>query len=474
MKNRVISILLAALLIAAICVPVSADFDPATRDSVVVVYTCLDLDGGEYGFGWGSGFFVGPLDQDPSYLITNYHVIEDFVDYGQGELTTVLVNGVEMTGRAKIRIHYDNKDYEEGYVVGYDSIKDVALLKLGNPTSKRKAIAVRVPDDSMVGSKVYAVGYPGLAQNVFADPTSTWGKSDSTVTSGTISRLFMTAGTGTASIQIDCDIKAGNSGGPLVDDNGAAIGINTYGVTNTDAESVNYAISLSEAITLLKQYSVPYVTSDEAPSSSGGGSSDSTGNEGSDETTPTPAPTPQPDKESSFPIVPVIIIAGVVVIAAIIVAVVMASSSKKKKAAQQAQMQQQQQQQAAQAAAARQAQAAAAARAAQQPARQGYVRSLSSQHRGSRVPVGTQAILLGRSQECAVVYQSGTPGISGRHASLTFDAATGEFILVDLQSTYGTFLANGQKLTPNMTYRLRSGDQFYLGDSANMLQVDVG
>ncbi len=468
MKNRVISILLAVLLIAAICVPVSADFDPATRDSVAVVYTCLDLDGGEYGFGWGSGFFVGQLDQDPSYLITNYHVIEDFVDYGQGELTTVLVNGQEMTGRAKIRIHYDNKDYEEGYVVGYDSIKDVALLKLGNPTSKRKAIAVRVPDDSMVGSKVYAVGYPGLAQNVFADPTSTWGKSDSTVTSGTISRLFMTSGTGTASVQIDCEIKSGNSGGPLVDDSGAAIGITTYGVSDTDNNSINYAISVSEAITLMNQYSVPYVTADAAPASSGGGNetaSEPKSEEGS-EAEP-PAPTPQPDTGSSFPIVPVIIIIGVVVIAAVIVAVVMASSGKKKKAAQQALQQQQAQQAAA-------AQAAAAAGAARQQTKQGYVRSLSSQHRGSRVPVGTQAILLGRSQECAVVYQSGTPGISGRHASLSFDPATGEFVLVDLQSTYGTFLASGQKLTPNMTYRLRSGDQFYLGDSANMLQVDVG
>lgn len=58
MKKRVISIRMVMILALCLCIPVSADFDPATRDSVVVVYTCLDLDGGEYGFGWGSGFFV--------------------------------------------------------------------------------------------------------------------------------------------------------------------------------------------------------------------------------------------------------------------------------------------------------------------------------------------------------------------------------------------------------------------------------
>ena len=107
------------------------------------------------------------------------------------------------------------------------------------------------------------------------------------------------------------------------------------------------------------------------------------------------------------------------------------------------------------------------------PVKQGYVRSLSPQHRGSRIPVRSQGILLGRSQECAVVYQSSTPGVSGRHASLSFDAASGDFILTDLQSSYGTFLRSGQRLTPNMAYRIRSGDQFYLGEAGNLLQVDV-
>ena len=70
----------------------------------------------------------------------------------------------------------------------------------------------------MVGSTIYAVGYPGLAENVFADATTTWGPSDVSVTSGSISRLLTTSGTGQMRLQIDCVIRHGNSGGPLVNE----------------------------------------------------------------------------------------------------------------------------------------------------------------------------------------------------------------------------------------------------------------
>ena len=443
MKKRVISIVLVMILAAALCVPAYADFDPNTRDSVAVVYTCLDLDGGEYGFGWGSGFFVGNAGEAPTHLITNYHVIADFVEFGQGELATIVVNGQEMTGRAKIRVHYDSDDFEEAYIVGYDSIKDIALLKLGAPTDKRIPIPLEVPTDASVGSSVYAVGYPGLAENVFADATTSWGKSDSTVTSGTISRMFLTAGTGTSSIQIDCEIKSGNSGGPLVNDSGAAIGINTYNVSDADHNNIYYAVNISEAITMLNQYGVTYATAGSEPEAP----EEAPVEEAAVEVIPEPVPEPEPE---GFPVVPVVI--GVV-LAAAIAAVVIVVLKKKKKNPEPPVYQPP-------------VQAA--------PVKQGYVRSLSSQHRGSQLPVNGQGILLGRSQECAVVYGSNTPGVSGRHASLSFDAATGDFILTDLQSTYGTYLRNGQRLTPNMAYRLRSGDQFYLGEAGNLLQVDVG
>lgn len=446
MKKRFFAMFLVVVLALALCLPASAAFDPNTRNSVVVVAICFDdLDGNEYTLGWGTGFFVGRAGENPSYLVTNHHVVEDFIDLGSGELVEVPVDGGYIDGRAKIHVNYDSRDFEEGYLVGYDAIKDLAIVKLAAPTSKRVPLPITTPVDSMVGSTVYALGYPGLAENVLANATTSWGMSDCTVTKGTVSRLFRTQGTGVAGVQIDLDIKHGNSGGPLVTEDNVVIGVNTWGVSN-DGESLNYAISAEEVIPLLRQYNVDYTDAANMPAA------DTNAEDLIPETPPA----------SGFPVWAIILIAVLALgaIAGILIAVLSGNKKKAQQAAaqqQQAAMYQQQQMQQRPAA----------------PVKKGGVRSLSQQHRGATIPVGAQPILLGRGQDCAVVYQSGTPGVSGRHCSLSYDAASGMFTLTDLQSTYGTFLANGQKLTPNMPYRLRAGDQFYLGEPQNKLQLSV-
>ena len=57
---------------------------------------------------------------------------------------------------------------------------------------------------------------------------------------------------------------------------------------------------------------------------------------------------------------------------------------------------------------------------------------------------------------------------------MSWSEPTGEFLLTDLKSTYGTFLSGGQKLTPGVPCRLRPGDVFYLGDPENALRVELG
>lgn len=57
---------------------------------------------------------------------------------------------------------------------------------------------------------------------------------------------------------------------------------------------------------------------------------------------------------------------------------------------------------------------------------------------------------------------------------MVWDGRTGEFLLTDLKSTYGTFLATGQKLTPGVACRLKAGDTFYLGEQSNALRVELG
>ena len=97
------------------------------------------------------------------------------------------------------------------------------------------------------------------------------------------------------------------------------------------------------------------------------------------------------------------------------------------------------------------------------------------QHRGLRIKLQpNNQVIIGRSKsDCAIVFKEGTPGVSGRHCSVSFNPATSEFTVTDLGSSYGTFLENGTKLTSGISHKMRAGDRFYLGENSNMLVLEV-
>lgn len=456
MKKRIASSLLAVFLLLAIPLTASADFDPETRNSVVVVETCLELDAGTVSFGWGTGFFVGEDGQDPTYLITNHHVIEPFLESGEGELVQAETTEGVLTGRSKIRVFYDSDDFEEAYPVAYDEIKDLAVLKLGAATSKRTPLPLCSPTDNMVGSTIYAVGYPGLAENIFADATTTWGPSDVSVTSGSISRLLTTSGTGQMRLQIDCVIRHGNSGGPLVNEDGQVLGIAVSSVSDEEDSSMYYGVNIDEVIPYLKQYDVPYVLQEAGATQSSSETSLAEGTAPAGDTIVVPESTEEDPKESSGGVPAAVWVVIGVAVAAVAGVVIFLLLQKGKKTPAQVQPVQ------------------PAPAPAPAPQKVPVLRSLAQQHNGVRIPIQGRQILIGTSQgECQVVFRPGTPGVSRRHCSISFDAATGDFILTDLGSSFGTFLENRQKLAQGVPTRLRPGDRFYLGSPENLMSTGL-
>ncbi|MCM1104971.1 MAG: trypsin-like peptidase domain-containing protein [Clostridium sp.] len=413
--------------------------------------------------GWGTGFFVGDPNADAEYLITNHHVISDFLEYGKGEYVDVwLTDGSAIRIKVKIRVYFDATNYEEAYLIDYNETKDIALLRLASATDERKALPICSPTDDMIGSTIYCVGYPGLSENSIIDASSNWSKTDVTVTTGTVSRFVTSSGSGVQRIQTDAVIQHGNSGGPMVNGNGSVIGINTMSISS-ESETSYYAVSIDEVIPMLNTNGVAYRTEDDMKK---GGLSGILSN-----------------KKWLIGIIAVVLVLAVVM-------VLILTNKKKKGNVQTAETENRGNTTSAGGMAptgnaammspggtgasnVTQMQPMAGAQLAA-PMKKAFIRSLSAQHNGMSYPVDTAPILIGRdAANCRIAYREGTPGVSGRHCSVSWKPDTEEFLITDLRSTYGTFLSNGQKLEPNVPYRCRAGESFYVGEKTNMLRVEV-
>lgn len=90
---------------------------------------------------------------------------------------------------------------------------------------------------------------------------------------------------------------------------------------------------------------------------------------------------------------------------------------------------------------------------------------------GQTYPIRGNEIVFGRESSCAIRMPEGTPGISRRHACIRWQQ--GMPMLIDLGSSYGTYLADGKQLPPNYPEPVAAGTRFYLGNRGNMFQIIV-
>lgn len=439
---------LAAVCLMAVCVctgcgdakPASSGYADA-KNGVVVVSEYVALDGVEAGVAHGSGFFIGKEGEAPQYLVTNHHVIADYLYFGAGQNTSFTDEDGTVYGlKSYVRVYFDSDDYVEAYVVGYNAVADVAVLRIASPTDKRRALHLCSPTGEMVGSTVYAIGYPGIADNPVVDSVTTWGLDDLTFTSGIISRLTTTSGTGVQNIQVDVSIGHGNSGGPIVNENGAAVGISAWGVMNDNAEEAAYAVNIDEVIALLNLYSVPYVME----SDNGAVNSN---------------------------MMMIGIAAGAAVLLLAVVVIVLAAKGKKKKntsdfTGNEALVTET----SAKSAAPAPAVSAPSANGTSDKDDSGYrLQGVSGAMEGRRFMIRKSVPLtLGRNGNvCNVVFPAATAGVSGRHCQVWYD--NGIIWIKDLGASHGTFLTTGEKMAAGQAIQIRPGERFSLGSEEQTL-----
>ncbi|MDP2321392.1 MAG: trypsin-like peptidase domain-containing protein [Acidobacteriota bacterium] len=157
--------------------------------------------------GRGSGFYVRP-----DTLITNLHVVKSdgFVKLRRSDGTTV-------TARVDLR----------------SPAHDLAILRVTAPVANQVVIDMGTADTLRPGQEVINIGSP-------------FGTLRNSVTRGIVSGIRR-SGVATM-IQNDATAHPGNSGGPLLDRNGVAIGVTTEGES---AKGINYAVAIDHARAIL-------------------------------------------------------------------------------------------------------------------------------------------------------------------------------------------------------------------------------
>ncbi len=171
--------------------------------------------------GNGSGIIISKS----GYIVTNNHVIEDADDI---EVEFILNDEVQKF---------------KAEIVQVDKVNDLAIIKIVDVNFDRVGelpynFKTRSSD---VGTKIYAYGYP-MALSLMGKEIK--------ITDGIISSKSGINGDITT-YQISATIQPGNSGGPLFDDKGNFIGINSSGLARLGSESTGYTIKSSYVLNLI-------------------------------------------------------------------------------------------------------------------------------------------------------------------------------------------------------------------------------
>ncbi len=161
----------------------------------------------------GSGFVVDTR----GHVLTNYHVVR---------------------GADSVSIRGSDHQSLPAAVIGYDSLTDLALLKVANLTLP--ALSLGDSGQLTAGQLVWAIGSPhGLDQSVAMGIISS------------VDRPTMLDSPFQDFLQTDASINPGSSGGPLLDTRGNVIGINTA-TSGQSFSGIGFALPSSVAKQVLE------------------------------------------------------------------------------------------------------------------------------------------------------------------------------------------------------------------------------
>ena len=206
----------------------------------------------------GSGFAVGTKGSAPEYFVTNWHVASVYMPEH---------NYAFDSDHVRIWIMLDNFTLSDvtGLPSEATSVKcsivrisesgypDYAILRAARPVTECKPLPIRSSESVKQGETVVALGCPA----VLDEQSLSVGSKDITSTTGTVARHMVMASAGNINAIVhNANISGGNSGGPLIDENGNVIGLNTYSIV----DSYSCAIYSDYVMQALNELGISYMT----------------------------------------------------------------------------------------------------------------------------------------------------------------------------------------------------------------------
>ena len=166
----------------------------------------------------GSGFVISS-NATSSYIVTNYHVINNVQD---------------------IKVFFANGDSYDATLVGGEEDNDIAVLRI--EVGNLQTVTLGDSDALNVGENVYAIGNP-LGELTFTFTGGYVSAKDRSVT--------MSDGTVMNMLQTDTAINSGNSGGPLFNEYGQVVGIVSAKLSSSSSseatvEGLGFAIPIND------------------------------------------------------------------------------------------------------------------------------------------------------------------------------------------------------------------------------------
>lgn len=321
-----------SLLLPTTALAANSAVNDAKNGVVQICMTYTDDEGNIEIVNGGTGFLI-----NDNTVLTCHHVV-NLEEKKMNELVAKYGKTVpEIQSRLEIVITVSRDVTIDATVINSSATMDFAILRLSTSLQGKKALPIRSSETVEQTEHVFAIGFPDVSSD--AQSFSTYTSEDATIAEGVVNKNSAYFEHNVKYLQTSCELDFGNSGGPMVDENGNVVGL-CAGYLDAAASAVYFAVGIDQVTEVLTALGIPYTPATSQPVVEP--TTEPTTEPTEEEPPATTAPVlPPPDIPDDFvddePVQPksnmglILIIAAVAVAVVVIIVVVVVAGGKKKK-----------------------------------------------------------------------------------------------------------------------------------------------